>query len=170
MYGMASVKWLERVTVLDAPFGGHQQREAYRFRIREEEEGEPLSTIAPRALMIPPGVPEFPSRVRFVRPGPVELRGRAWSGFGRIVRLDLSEDRGLSWAKATVGEPPGQHAWAPWTYRWEAHEGPFELWCRATDETGRTQPLEPRWNLGGYANNEIQRVTGLVRDDRGPLQ
>ena len=166
VYGMASVKWLDRITVLDRPFQGYQQTEAYRFRAQEGDPGEPLSRIAPRALMEPPGIPEFPSRIRHVRPGPVPVRGRAWSGFGRIVRVDVSDDGGRSWGKATVGEPPGPHSWAPWSYEWNAREGETELSCRATDETGRTQPLEPRWNVGGYANNEVQRVRVVVRDDR----
>jgi len=37
------------------------------------------------------------------------------------------------------------------------------LCCRATDATGATQPLEPPWNVGGYANNAVQRISALVR-------
>ena len=37
---------------------------------------------------------------------------------------------------------------------------------RATDETGRTQPLEPSWNAGGYANNEVQRIRVVAQADR----
>jgi len=167
-YGMASVKWLDRIQVLDEPFTGYQQARAYRHRLREDEPGEPLTKISPRALMLPPGIPEFPSRVRHLRPGPVALQGRAWSGWGRVVRVDVSDDGGRTWHKALVGEPPGPFAWAPWTFEWDAHPGEmYELCCRATDETGRTQPLEPPWNVGGYGNNEVQRIQVMVRTDRG---
>ena len=115
---------------------------------------------------MPPGIPEFPSRVRHLRAGRVELEGRAWSGSARIVRVDVSDDGGRTWGKAVLGEPGGPHAWIPWTFPWEARPGEHELCCRATDETGRTQPLEPRWNLGGYANNEVQRIRAVVTVDR----
>jgi hypothetical protein len=51
-----------------------------------------------------------------------------------------------------------------WTHRWTpACEGAFTLCCRATDERGERQPLEPEWNLGGYENNAVQRVPVTVR-------
>jgi DMSO/TMAO reductase YedYZ molybdopterin-dependent catalytic subunit len=165
-YGMASVKWLERITVLDEPFPGPQQAQSYRLRQEETEAGEPLNRMSPRSLMIPPGIPEFPSRVRYVRPSTVQLEGRAWSGWARIVRVDVSTDGGWTWAKAVLGEPTGPFAWIPWSYEWEAGPGEFELSCRATDETGRSQPTEPSWNLGGYANNEVQRVKVIVSEGR----
>jgi Mo-co oxidoreductase dimerisation domain len=46
---------------------------------------------------------------------------------------------------------------------WGASPGERILCCRATDSTGATQPLEPEWNVGGYANNAVQRVSILVR-------
>ncbi|MFN2543120.1 MAG: sulfite oxidase [Actinomycetota bacterium] len=165
-YGMASVKWLERITVLDEPFSGHQQFHAYRMRQQEDEPGVPLSRMEPRSLMVPPGIPEFPSRTRYLRPSHVVLEGKAWSGWARIVRVDVSIDGGRSWDKAVVGEPMGLYTWAPWTYEWDAAAGEYELASRATDETGRTQPLQSTWNLGGYGNNEIQRVRVIVSEGR----
>ncbi len=78
-YGMTQVKWLHEITVTDAPFTGYQQA-AYRLRQDPDETGVPLTRMEPRALLIPPGWPDFMSRARFLHPGPVELRGRAWSG------------------------------------------------------------------------------------------
>ena len=48
-YGMTSVKWLERITVVAEPFEGYQQTHAYRLRTDEEDEGEALARMAPRA-------------------------------------------------------------------------------------------------------------------------
>ena len=56
-YGMTNVKWLESITLVNEPFAGYQQRKSYRVRQEEDEEGEPLTRIAPRALMVPPGFP-----------------------------------------------------------------------------------------------------------------
>ena len=85
-YGMTSVKWLSRITVREEPFDGYQMRHAYRVRYDEDEPGLPITTMAPRSLMVPPGIPEFRSRERLVQAGACELVGRAWSGGAEVVR------------------------------------------------------------------------------------
>jgi sulfane dehydrogenase subunit SoxC len=164
-YGMTSVKWLERITVLDRPFEGYQQARGYRLRQTPEEEGEPVSRMVPRSLMVPPGIPDFATRERTVSPGPCRLTGRAWSGFGSVERVEISSDGGASWADARLGPQASAWAWRAWEYDWEARDpGIHELCSRATDSAGNTQPLHAAWNLGGYANNEVQRVPVLVAE------
>jgi DMSO/TMAO reductase YedYZ molybdopterin-dependent catalytic subunit len=162
-YGMTNVKWLERVTVLDRPFDGYQQARAYRFRRDETDPGEPVELMRPRALMVPPGVPDFLSRRRFVAPGSSVLEGRAWSGLAPISAVEVSVDGGETWVGAALEPPPDPAAWSRWTYGWTARPGDRELACRARDEEGNEQPLEPEWNVGGYANNAVQRVMVTVR-------
>ena len=65
---------------VDRPFDGYQQAQVYRFRRSEDDPGDPITLMRPRALMVPPGVPDFMSRRRFVEPGVYRLEGRAWSG------------------------------------------------------------------------------------------
>ncbi|HEV8374352.1 MAG TPA: molybdopterin-dependent oxidoreductase, partial [Actinomycetota bacterium] len=89
-YGMTSVKWLERITVVTEPFDGYQQVRAYRYRQVPDEAGVPVSRIVPRSLMLPPGIPDFSSRQRFLELGPCRLEGRAWSGWGPIVEVAVS--------------------------------------------------------------------------------
>ena len=162
-YGMTSVKWLSRMTVLDEAFDGYQMRRAYRLRHEEDEDGRPVSLIAVRSLMVPPGIPEFLSRSRVVEAGACELRGRAWSGEGEIVAVDVSTDGGRTWAAADLGDTTlGRFAWRSWHFTWEASPGEHELCCRAQDAAGNEQPLEPPWNLGGYMNNSVQRVPVTV--------
>ena len=162
-YGMTSVKWLTGITAVAEPFEGYQQT-AYRFRQRPEDEGEPVTRMRPRSLMIPPGIPDFMTRRRFVDAGRVSLMGRAWSGAGPIERVEVSTDGGVSWEEATLGEPASPYAWTPWTFAWEAVEpGEYLLSPRATDVEGNTQPLEQPWNLHGFANNMVQRVPVEVR-------
>ena len=163
-YGMTNVKWLESITLVNEPFAGYQQRKSYRVRQEEDEEGEPLTRIAPRALMVPPGIPEYLTRERIVEPGPCTIEGRAWSGWGAISGVDVSDD-GETWHAATLGAAESPWSWTPWTFVWEpGTTGRYELLCRARDETGREQPVDPPWNLGGYANNAVQRVVVTVRD------
>ena len=157
-YGMTNVKWLRAITLLDAPFEGYQQARGYRMRRSEDEVGEPVTRMLPRALMTPPGVPDFLTRRRFVEAGDQRLEGRAWSGRGPIERVEVSTDGGESWADAELGDAPGPHAWRGWSYGWRAEPGDHVLACRATDAAGNVQPLEPEWNLGGYANNAVQRI------------
>src|SRR4051794_31850719 len=63
-YGMTNVKWLRAITVLEEPFAGYQQARGYRMRRSEDEVGEPVTRMLPRALMAPPGVPDFLTRRR----------------------------------------------------------------------------------------------------------
>jgi DMSO/TMAO reductase YedYZ molybdopterin-dependent catalytic subunit len=162
-YGMAHVKWLRQITVLDRRFDGFQNETAYRLK-QGSENGEPVSRIRPRALLVPPGFPDFMSRVRIVDAGPQVLAGRAWSGIAPIARVEVSTDGGAHWADAVLGASQGRWAWLPWTFRWEARTpGPAELCCRATDELGNVQPVDQPWNRQGMANNMIHRVPVVVR-------
>jgi DMSO/TMAO reductase YedYZ molybdopterin-dependent catalytic subunit len=164
-YGMASVKWLTSISVVDAPFTGPQQVEAYRFRLSEAEDGLPLTRMLPRALMAPPGIPDFPTRERTLDAGPCLLEGRAWSGSGSIASVAVSTDGGKTWNDAIVRrDVDSAWAWSSWHFSWEASPGEHELCCSASDEAGNVQPLEPAWNVGGYANNAVQRVRVSVRD------
>jgi DMSO/TMAO reductase YedYZ molybdopterin-dependent catalytic subunit len=162
-YGMTNVKWLSRITLVGEPFAGYQQARGYRLRQDPDEDGEPVSLMAPRSLMVPPGIPDFMTRQRTVAAGRVDLLGRAWSGRAPVAGVDVSTDGGASWEAASL-EPPdlGPWAWRGWTYAWHAAPGKYVLCCRARDEAGNQQPLEPPWNVGGYANNAVQRVDVTV--------
>ena len=158
-YGMAHVKWLVRIDVLGEPFTGFQQAVAYRLRQHADEPGVPVTRIAPRALMIPPGFPDFMSRTRIVHPGPVLLEGRAWSGRSPVARVEVSVDAGRSWAAATL-DPRSEHRWAwrPWHFPWTPTPGSHVLAARAIASDGETQPTEQAWNRGGFANNATQQI------------
>jgi DMSO/TMAO reductase YedYZ molybdopterin-dependent catalytic subunit len=163
-YGMTSVKWLSAITAVAEPFAGYQQAHAYRWREHEDDPGTPVTRIAPRSLMVPPGIPDFMSRRRTVRAGEqLVLEGRAWSGWAPIAEVAVSVDGGATWAAATLDAPDGPFAWRRWSYRWTpADEGDTELCSRALDEAGNRQPDEPVWNVGGYGNNAVQRVPVTV--------
>jgi len=161
-YGMTNVKWLGRIEFLETPFAGYQNSQGYRLRQTEDDEGVPLDRMRPRSLMVPPGIPEFLSRDRFLEAGEVLLEGRAWSGHAPIASVEVSADGGSTWALAEL-EPDGERwAWRGWAYRWQAERGDHLLCSRARDEAGNEQPLEMPWNVGGYANNAVQTVRVTV--------
>jgi len=162
-YGMTSVKWLARLTAVDEPFDGYQMRHSYRLREEDDDEGMPLTRMRPRSLLVPPGIPEFLSRRRIVAAGRCELRGRAWSGIADISGVEVATDDGESWSDAEVERDGlGRWAWRAWRLEWDARPGEFVLCSRARDAAGNVQPLEPSWNVGGYANNAVQRVAVTV--------
>jgi sulfane dehydrogenase subunit SoxC len=160
-YGMTSVKWLRSITAIAEPFEGVQQALLYRYRSSEDDPGTPVTRKRPRALMAPPGVPEFLTRARHVRAGLTLIEGRAWSGADPISRVEFSADGGRSWHDARLEERNGPHGWSGWSYEWHADEpGDHELCVRATDAAGNVQPLDSSeaWNQGGYGVNAVQRV------------
>jgi DMSO/TMAO reductase YedYZ molybdopterin-dependent catalytic subunit len=162
-YGMTNVKWLTRVTLISEPFTGYQQARGYRVRQVDTDEGEPLSLIYPRALMVPPGIPDFMTRERTLAAGACTVEGRAWSGHAPVASVEVSTDDGATWQAARLDGPElGRWAWRRWWYDWNAEPGRYVLLCRASDEAGNEQPTEATWNLGGYANNQVQRVLVTV--------
>ncbi|MGW0210880.1 molybdopterin-dependent oxidoreductase [Streptomyces sp. NPDC003233] len=156
-YGMAQVKWLRSVTVSDVPFTGFQQSVAYRIGRTADEPGEPVTRIAPRALLAPPGFPDFMSRTRVVRPGTVRLVGRAWSGQAPVSSVEVSTDGGAHWVPAHLEPVADGHRWAwrRWHHDWAAVPGAYGVGARATDAGGRSQPLDQCWNRGGFGNNAV---------------
>jgi len=160
-YGMTHVKWLVRIEALTEGFEGYQQTVAYRYKRDAEDRGEPVQRIRPRALLIPPGFPDFLTRKRTVARGRVEIRGRAWSGIAPIARVEAGVD-GI-WRDAVLDESPGPFAWRAWSFSWDATPGEHVLSCRATDAAGNAQPLEQPWNIQGMGNNAVQSVPVTVR-------
>lgn len=160
-YGMTSVKWLTRIEAVDEPFEGFQQADAYRYQQTDEDPGERVDRIRVRALMIPPGIPDFLTRSRTIDRGTVILQGRAWSGIAPVTRVEVGVD-GI-WSEAKLEDPVGEWAWRGWWFEWEATAGEHVLSCRATDAEGNAQPTEQPWNLQGMGNNLVQEIQVTVR-------
>ena len=160
-YGMASVKWLSRIEAIDRAFDGVQQAQSYHFRDAPGGKGVPCKHMRVNSLMAPPGIPDFYTRGRSVLAGTVEILGRAWSGAGPVRRVEFGVDG--DWNEAALEPPASAHAWQRWRANWNASPGEYELRCRATDEAGATQPLEPEWDATGFGNNSVQRVALTVR-------
>ena len=161
-YGMASVKWLTDITALSEPFNGFQQTQTYKYRKSAEDEGQPITDILVKSLMVPPGVPDFVTRDRCLSEGKVRVEGRAWSGTGKkITEVEFGVNG--KWEKAKILDKVGKFAWTKWIFDWDASPGQYILQCRATDELGCKQPLEPPWNVGGFGNNSPQSIKVFVQ-------
>jgi sulfane dehydrogenase subunit SoxC len=160
-YGMAHVKWLTGISAVADAFDGFQMH-AYRLREQPDDDGVPLTRIEPRALLVPPGFPDFMSRTRVLRPGRTLIEGRAWSGWSPVTAVEVSVDGGNSWGRAELEPPRDRWGWARWIWPWEATVGSYRLSARAQDESGRRQPVEQPWNRGGFGNNLVQLVPVVV--------
>jgi sulfane dehydrogenase subunit SoxC len=161
-YGMASVKWLDRIEAVAEPFQGYQMARAYRYAQSADDTGDAVTLIRARALMIPPGIPDFMTRNRLVDAGPVTLAGKAWAGDVSVSRVEVSADGGATWSDAQLGASQSPYAWRSWAFVWNATPGQYVLYVRATDGHGNVQPIVQQWNFGGYGNNGVQRVNVLV--------
>jgi len=88
------------------------------------------------------------------------LRGHAWAGDLRVKRVHVSIDFGATWHRAKLKAPANRLAWQHWSAELEFPEtGYYEVWARATDSAGRSQPMVlPGWNPKGYLNNACHRI------------
>jgi len=94
---------------------------------------------------------------------PVTLRGIAFSGYGKIVKVEISEDGAKTWRAAQLGEEHGAYSFRTWEAQWTPKApGSYTVAVRATDEKGKVQPDEPVWNPGGYLWNRIEKQEIVV--------
>jgi DMSO/TMAO reductase YedYZ molybdopterin-dependent catalytic subunit len=93
----------------------------------------------------------------------VTLRGIAFSGFGGVNKVEISNDDGKNWSAARLGEDHGPYSFRTWDATWTPKTaGRYSVAVRASDEKGNVQPDEPVWNPGGYLWNRIEREEFLV--------
>lgn len=142
-YGMASAKWVTRITPVADPFRGHFQVEKYVIGDRPVREMEVRSVI--------------------VAAGSDGVRGFAWSGLGAISSVELSIDGGATWTRSRLGDEAPPYGWTAWRHDWTPDPGTYTLISRATDGSGRVQPLDQNWNELGYANNQARPLRVTVR-------
>jgi len=95
---------------------------------------------------------------------PLEVRGHAWAGDLAVKELYVSIDFGATWQKAELKDPPNRLAWQRWSANISFPEqGYYEIWARAVDSEGRSQPMVvPGWNPRGYLNNACHRIAVQV--------
>ena len=91
---------------------------------------------------------------------PLTVRGHAWVGEGAVASAEVSFDFGITWRKAELDKPANRYAWQQWrTTVALRKKGYYEIWARAVDGQGRSQPMIlPGWNPEGYLNNSCHRI------------
>lgn len=163
--GSCSQKWLTRIQIRpdihDGPkMGGKSYRmPAYPVAPGTSVPDEDMVIIEKMPVKSLITFPETGSQAKIG--GPLVVRGQAWSGEGDIARVDLSLDHGMTWQQADLEKPANPYAWQRFSAALSAPKMPgyYEVWARATDSAGKTQPaMPPGWNPKGYLNNMQHRV------------
>jgi DMSO/TMAO reductase YedYZ molybdopterin-dependent catalytic subunit len=153
-YGMASVKWLHRIVVLDRPFGGYFQTVDYAYWERRDGlmQRLPLAEMQVKAQIARPQQGETVRCNTTYR-----MTGAAWCGESTIRKVEVSTDGGSSFAEATLQGQAEPYTWSLWTYDWQtpAEPGPFKLVARATTADGVTQPAGRDPHREGYMINHL---------------
>src|SRR5579871_636592 len=146
-YGVASVKWLQRIEVLDRPFPRYFQTTKYTVQ-QQTPTGVRTVVVGPMAVkaeMI------RPSADSILGLGTNRLFGLAWAGEEAVARVGVSTDGGQTWEQAELIGPRARYSWTLWEYLWEVAEpGDYTLLVRAEAESGALQPLRHDPLLGGY--------------------
>ena len=158
----ASGKWLTRIVIRNkvhdgAKMGGHD----YRLPCEGIAPGETSDNYCIMEGMRVKSLITFPrSGIQHEQGKTLKVRGKAWTGTLNVQRVDLSIDFGQTWINARLGT--ARNRYAPQLFSLDLNfpsKGYFEIWARATDETGRMQPMVvPGWNVGGYGNNACHRI------------
>jgi DMSO/TMAO reductase YedYZ molybdopterin-dependent catalytic subunit len=155
-YGMASIKWLERIVVTDRPFLGYEQSADY--TIWQRRAGipslTPIGEVEVKASIARPSAGEVvPAGAAY------RVHGAAWTGESDVANVDVSTDGGKNWQPARLLGDPVPFAWRLWEYSWRpAAGGKHTLMARATDRRGRIQPLERDPDRRNYLISHVQPV------------
>lgn len=166
--GSASIKWLTEILVLRQQLEGYYMDSAYRLPVSDAQAvGESANSLAEgqRGSVITSlpvkSIIAAPADRSTINPISSSLRfsGAAWAGTSTVAQVEISTDAGKSWQLAALGSEHARYAWRFWDFEWKPpEEGPFVILSRATDNRGRSQPLEMPWNPGGYLWNAADRV------------
>ena len=145
--GNANVKWVERIEVSETPIysrwvtdqmvligSDYPSKPPYKGKLIASQNVKSAFELAWPATL--------PT-------GPYLLRGRSWSGKGKIVRVEVSTDGGRTRQLARLREPNFPMAWVRWDLDWDAVPGEYCLQACATDNLGNTQPTTVPWNDAG---------------------
>ena len=134
--GNASVKWLRRIELSDRPFMTREETSKYTDPMADGTARLFSFLMDARSLITYPAYPVTLTR------GWIEINGIAWTGSGKITRVDVSTDGGVTWTPARLQEPVLSKAHTRFRHLWNWTGGDAVIMSRAVDETGYMQPTK----------------------------
>ena len=164
--GSCSQKWLTRIWLRDVVHDGPKMTgSSYRVPPYPVAPGESVPTEGMQIIHA------MPVKSLITRPvtgleldgRELEVAGHAWAGDTEVARVDLSIDYGATWQPAGLAAPHNSHAWQRFSARVKFPKaGYYQVWARATDREGVSQPFTPAWNPKGYLNNALHSISVRV--------
>ena len=160
--GSCSQKWLTRIWLRDQVHDGPKMT-GTSYRVPgypvapgtkvPKEDFQIIEAMPVKSLITHPATGTMASERKF------EVRGHAWAGDRKVKSVDISYDFGATWQKASLKSAPNKGAWQRWSAEVELPQaGYYEIWARATDNKGVSQPFGIDWNPKGYLNNSFHRI------------
>lgn len=152
-YGVASVKWLRTMRVIDHAYQGYFQTVKYSINrpAGKEKHNVPLGPGVVKSEVL------FPREGEALGVGTIRLAGVAWAGEERVTRVDVSTDGGRSWHAAHLKGIPHPYSWCQWESLWTVSApGSHTIVSRAHTESGQAQPFEYNPDNLGYIINVVR--------------
>ena len=166
--GSVAGKWLKKLVIRNVVHDGPKMTgTSYRVPCKPVAPG---SEVPEDEMCIIESMP-IKSLITFPKSGieqsvdeKLAIRGHAWAGDNAVADMHLSIDFGSTWQQAELKAPRNRYAWQRWHANVEFPEaGYYEIWAKATDDLGRSQPMVlPGWNPKGYLNNACHRIAVQV--------
>lgn len=164
--GNANIKWLRRLELIAQPNMSRDETSKYTDPLPNGTARQFSFVMDVKSIITQPAYP-----VRLGRDGWVQIWGIAWSGRGKITRVEVSTDGGATWVPAELQEPILSKAHTRFSHMWRWTGGAATLLSRATDETGATQPTlaEFREKRGPGTDYHFNFIRGWVVERDGSV-
>ncbi len=133
--GNSNIKWLRRIEVGDGPWETREETSKYTDLMPDGTARQFTFVMEAKSVITRPSGGHTLDGAGFY-----EITGLAWSGRGRITKVEVSLDGGETWADAELQEPVRSVALTRFRFPWEWDGSPARLQSRCTDETGYVQP------------------------------
>lgn len=168
-YGVASVKWLERIQVTDKEFHGYYQSTKYTVQRRTArgERTEVVGEMQPKSEILQP------TDGSTLGVGLHRVLGVAWAGPDAVETVEVSTDGGKSWGRADLVGMSAPYSWTMWEFSWRPDQpGEHVILSRAVSACGRVQPMRHEPLNGGYLIHHSRlvrvRLEAMWSADGGP--
>lgn len=156
-YAMASVKWVKSINVIGSEYKGPFQSVDYVYYPNKENDNDayPVREINVNSTI------QKPLDMEILSPGKQIVKGIAWTGKGKISKVEISTDNGKTWGDTVINRHYiGGYGWFSWSYVWNIpHKGEYILLSKATDSFQRIQPSIPFWNRKGYGYHAMDKIS-----------
>ena len=159
----ASGKWLSKIVVRDKIHDGAKMLTSYKVPVEPVRPGDFNYKGEMRIIESMPVksiITNIKNEDKIKAKKEFEVRGKAWAGELEVDEIYVSLDYGVTWIKGEVQKPVNRLAWQKWSTKVKIPtKGYYEIWARAVDSEGKSQPMVlAQWNPNGYLNNACHRV------------